>query len=122
MPPKTIPPHPSIYIWLNILSDCNLIHFDLLQKIKQVEQEGPDSKLPNAPNVSMDRLNRINLRIIEEDKQCLLKPEADKESVGKPEEVSLSSPEKTGADHSESLSDSLYDSFSSCASQASNEV
>ncbi|XP_032880531.1 nck-associated protein 5 isoform X2 [Amblyraja radiata] len=95
---------------------------DISSKIKQVEQEGPDSKLPNAPNVSMDRLNRINLRIIEEDKKCLLKPEADKESVGKPEEVSLSSPEKTGADHSESLSDSLYDSFSSCASQASNEV
>ncbi|XP_051888974.1 nck-associated protein 5 isoform X2 [Pristis pectinata] len=94
---------------------------DIPSKIKQVGKEGSNSKLPIPPNVSMDKLNRMNLRIIE-DKKCLSKPKPDKESVGKPEEVSPSSPEKTGVDNSESLSDSLYDSFSSCASQASNEV
>uniref|UniRef100_UPI00398EA32A nck-associated protein 5-like isoform X2 n=1 Tax=Pristiophorus japonicus TaxID=55135 RepID=UPI00398EA32A len=98
---------------------------DVSSKIKQVGKEGSDSKLSNLPTVSLDTLNRINsnsLRIIEEDKNCLTKPEAEKEGVGKNEEPSLSSPEKTVVDNLESLSDSLYDSFSSCASQASNEV
>ncbi|XP_069791308.1 nck-associated protein 5 isoform X2 [Narcine bancroftii] len=89
---------------------------DMLSEIKQVGKEGSNSKLPIPPNVSLDRLNRVNFRRMEEVKNCLPKSKADKESARKPEEVSLSSPERTGVDHSESLSDSLYDSFSSCAS------
>ncbi|XP_067843362.1 nck-associated protein 5-like isoform X2 [Heptranchias perlo] len=98
---------------------------DIPSKIKQGKKEESDSKLSNLPAISLDTLNRINsnsLRIIEEDKNCSTKPEAEKETVGKNEEPSLSSPEKAGVDNLESLSDSLYDSFSSCASQASNEV
>ncbi|XP_062908557.1 nck-associated protein 5 isoform X4 [Mobula hypostoma] len=94
---------------------------DIPSKIKQVRSEGSDSKLPTPPNVSMDKVNRINLRRIEE-KKYLSKPETDKESAGKPEQVSPSSSGKTGVDNSRSLSDSLYDSSSSCASRASNEV
>ncbi|XP_059822276.1 nck-associated protein 5 isoform X9 [Hypanus sabinus] len=87
------------------------------QKIKQVRSEGSNAKLPVPP----DKLNRINLRMVEE-KKYLPKPETDKESAGKPEQVSPNSSEKTGVDNSQSLSDSLYDSSSSCASQASNGV
>ncbi|XP_041056772.1 nck-associated protein 5-like isoform X2 [Carcharodon carcharias] len=98
---------------------------DIPSKIKQAGKEGPDITLPGLPSVSLDTLNRINsnsLRIIEEDKKCSPKPGAEKESVEKNEGPSVSSPEKTGVDNLESLSDSLYDSFSSCASQTSNEV
>ncbi|XP_078084256.1 nck-associated protein 5 [Mustelus asterias] len=98
---------------------------DTPNKIKQVGKEGPDLTLSSLPTVSLDTLNRINynsLRIIEEDKKCSTKPQVEKESAGKNEEPSLNSPEKPGVDNVESLSDSLYDSFSSCASQASNEV
>lgn len=48
--------------------------------------------------------------------------EGQKEEKGKKTEVSSSSSERPGVDRVESLSDSLYDSFSSCASQASNEA
>ncbi|XP_072903698.1 nck-associated protein 5 isoform X3 [Hemitrygon akajei] len=90
---------------------------DIPSKIKQVRSEGSNAKLPVPP----DKLNRINLRMVEE-KKYLSKPETDKESAGKPEQVSPNSSEKTGVDNSQSLSDSLYDSSSSCASQASNGV
>ncbi|XP_043549994.1 nck-associated protein 5 isoform X2 [Chiloscyllium plagiosum] len=95
------------------------------KNIKHVKKEAPDSKLYSLPTVSLDTLNRINstrLHITEEEKNCPTKPEAEKESVGKKEEPSTRSPEKSSVDQLESLSDSLYDSFSSCASQASNEV
>ncbi|XP_043550001.1 nck-associated protein 5 isoform X7 [Chiloscyllium plagiosum] len=96
-----------------------------VKNIKHVKKEAPDSKLYSLPTVSLDTLNRINstrLHITEEEKNCPTKPEAEKESVGKKEEPSTRSPEKSSVDQLESLSDSLYDSFSSCASQASNEV
>ncbi|XP_067891196.1 nck-associated protein 5-like isoform X4 [Heterodontus francisci] len=98
---------------------------DIPSKINQMRKEESGSRLSSLPTVSVDTLNRINsnnLHIIEEDKNCSAMPEAEKEGVGKNEDPSLSSPEKTGVDNLESLSDSLYDSFSSCTSQASNEV
>ncbi|XP_038645790.1 nck-associated protein 5 isoform X2 [Scyliorhinus canicula] len=98
---------------------------DIPIKIKQVGKEGPDCTLSSLPTASLDTLNRINcnsLRIIEENNKSSAKPRVEKESIGENEEPSTSSPEKPGVDNVESLSDSLYDSFSSCASQVSNEV
>ncbi|XP_059503383.1 nck-associated protein 5 isoform X3 [Stegostoma tigrinum] len=92
---------------------------------KQVKKEEPSSKLSSLPTVSLDTLNRINStrpHITGEEKDCPTEPEAEKESVGKEEDPSTRLPGKNSVDNLESLSDSLYDSFSSCASQASNEV
>ncbi|XP_048455193.1 nck-associated protein 5 [Rhincodon typus] len=98
---------------------------DIPNNTKQVKKEEPDTKLSSLPTVSFDTLNRINStrpHITEEEKNCPTKPEAEKESVGKEEDPSTRLPEKNSVENLESLSDSLYDSFSSCASQASNEV
>ncbi|XP_007894376.2 nck-associated protein 5 [Callorhinchus milii] len=98
---------------------------DIPSKIKQVKEEGSESNVSKPSTISLDTLNKINSNnvcIMEEEKNCVSKPEAEKGSDRGNEETSLNSPEKAGVDNLESLSDSLYDSFSSCASQGSNEV
>lgn len=60
--------------------------------------------------------------LLEREKNSLNEVEGQKEEKEKNEEASLRSSERPGVDNLESLSDSLYDSFSSCASQGSNDV
>lgn len=60
--------------------------------------------------------------LLEKEKNSLNNVEGQKEEKEKNEEASLSSTDRPGVDNLESLSDSLYDSFSSCASQGSNDV
>uniref|UniRef100_A0A8C8SP91 NCK associated protein 5 n=1 Tax=Pelusios castaneus TaxID=367368 RepID=A0A8C8SP91_9SAUR len=71
---------------------------------------------------SLNTFNSNNVILLEEEKNCLNKVEGQKEENGKNEEASLNSSDRHGVDNLESLSESLYDSFSSCASQASNDV
>lgn len=48
--------------------------------------------------------------------------EGQREEKGKKTEASSSSSDRPGVDNVESLSDSLYDSFSSCASRGSSDA
>ncbi|KAM6174355.1 nck-associated protein 5 isoform 2-T2 [Erethizon dorsatum] len=93
------------------------------QKLKQVEEtkEDPENRLSK---ISLESFNKFNSNtvILLEKKNSLSKVEGQKEEREKNEEASLSSLDRPGVDNLESLSDSLYDSFSSCASQGSNDV
>ncbi|XP_040084343.1 nck-associated protein 5 isoform X1 [Oryx dammah] len=93
------------------------------QKLKQVEEtrEDPENRLCK---ISLESFNKYdsNTVILLGKKNSLNKVEGQKEEKEKTEEASLSSSDRPGVDHLESLSDSLYDSFSSCASQGSNDV
>lgn len=91
------------------------------QELKQVEEtkEDPENRLSE---ISLESFNKFNSNtvILLEKEQSPSEVEGQKEEKGKETEVSLSSSDRPGVDHMESLSDSLYDSFSSCASQTSN--
>lgn len=91
------------------------------QELKQVEEtkEDPENRLSE---ISLESFNKFNSNtvILLEKEQSPSEVEGQKEEKGKETEVSLSSSDRPGVDHVESLSDSLYDSFSSCASQTSN--
>ncbi|XP_073926699.1 nck-associated protein 5 isoform X3 [Castor canadensis] len=93
------------------------------QKLKQVEEtkEDPENRLSK---ISLESFNQFNSNtvILLEKENSLNKTEGQKEEKEKNEEASLSSSDRPGVDNLESLSDSLYDSFSSCASQGSNGV
>uniref|UniRef100_A0A286XXK5 NCK associated protein 5 n=1 Tax=Cavia porcellus TaxID=10141 RepID=A0A286XXK5_CAVPO len=93
------------------------------QKLKQVEEtkEDPENRLSK---ISLESFNKFNSNtvILLEKETSLSKVEGQKEEREKNEEASFSSSERPGVDNLESLSDSLYDSFSSCASQGSNDV
>ncbi|XP_032712077.1 nck-associated protein 5 isoform X3 [Lontra canadensis] len=93
------------------------------QKLKQVEEtkEDPENRLSK---ISLESFNKHNIKtmiLLEREKNSLNKVEGQKKEKEK-NEASLSSSDRPGVDNLESLSDSLYDSFSSCASQGSNEV
>ncbi|XP_062972678.1 nck-associated protein 5 isoform X2 [Elgaria multicarinata webbii] len=92
-------------------------------KLKQPEETKEDSE-KRLSKISLESLNKFNSSrsILLEKENSLNKIEGQEEENGKNEEVSLNSSDKHGVDHLESLSDSLYDSFSSCASQGSNDV
>lgn len=94
-----------------------------MQKLKQVEEtkEDPENRLSK---ISLESFNKFNSNavILLEKENSLNKVEGQKEEKEKNEEASLSSSDRPGVDNLESLSDSLYDSFSSCASQGSNDV
>lgn len=94
-----------------------------MQKLKQVEEtkEDPEHRLSK---ISLESFNKFNSNsvILLEKANSVSKVEGQKEERGKNEEASLSSSDRPGVDNLESLSDSLYDSFSSCASQGSNDV
>jgi hypothetical protein len=91
--------------------------------LKQVEEtkEDPENRLSK---ISLESFNQFNSNtvILLEKENSLNKTEGQKEEKEKNEEASLSSSDRPGVDNLESLSDSLYDSFSSCASQGSNGV
>lgn len=71
---------------------------------------------------SFNKYNSNTVILLEKGKNSPNKIEGRKEEKEKNEESSLSSSDRPGVDNLESLSDSLYDSFSSCASQGSNDV
>ncbi|XP_037706334.1 nck-associated protein 5 isoform X5 [Choloepus didactylus] len=93
------------------------------QKLKQVEEtkEDPENRLSKISPESFNKFNS-NTVILLEQEDSLNKVEGQKEQKEKNEEASLSNSDRHGVDNLESLSDSLYDSFSSCASQGSNDV
>ncbi|XP_068923894.1 nck-associated protein 5 isoform X2 [Petaurus breviceps papuanus] len=94
------------------------------QKLKQLEETKEDSE-NRLSKISLESLNKLNSNsviLLEKEKNCLNKVERQREEKGKNEDASLKSSNRPGVDNLESLSDSLYDSFSSCASQGSNDV
>ncbi|XP_047628034.1 nck-associated protein 5 isoform X4 [Phacochoerus africanus] len=94
------------------------------QKLKQVEEtrEDPENRLCKISLESFNKYNSNTMILLAKEKNSLNKVEGQKEEKEKNEEASLSSSDRPGVDNLESLSDSLYDSFSSCASQGSNDV
>lgn len=92
--------------------------------MKQVEEtkEDPENRLSKISLESFNKYNCKTMILLEKEKNSLNKVEGQKEEKEKNEEASLSSTDRPGVDNLESLSDSLYDSFSSCASQGSNDV
>ncbi|KAG6937835.1 NCK associated protein 5 [Chelydra serpentina] len=97
---------------------------EIPSKLKQAEKTRDDSetRLSKISLESLNKFNSNNVILLEKEKNCLNKVEGQKEENGKNEEASLNSSDRHGVDNLESLSDSLYDSFSSCASQGSNDV
>uniref|UniRef100_A0A8C8B278 NCK associated protein 5 n=1 Tax=Otus sunia TaxID=257818 RepID=A0A8C8B278_9STRI len=93
-------------------------------KLKQTEETKEDSqnRLSKISLESLNKFNSNNVLSFEKEKNCLNKVEGQKEENGKKEAASLNSSGRHDIDNLESLSDSLYDSFSSCASQGSNDV
>ncbi|KAM9380670.1 nck-associated protein 5 [Phaethornis superciliosus] len=93
-------------------------------KLKKTEETKEDSqnRLSKISLESLNKFNSNNVLLLEEEKNCLNKVEGQKEENGKKEEASLNSSGRHDIDNLESLSDSLYDSFSSCTSQGSNDV
>ncbi|NWH62400.1 NCKP5 protein, partial [Geococcyx californianus] len=93
-------------------------------KLKQTEEKKEDSqnRLSKISLESLNKFNSNNVLLLEKEKNCLNKAEGQKEENGKKEEASLNSSGRHDVDNLESLSDSLYDSFSSCTSQGSNDV
>ncbi|XP_075286900.1 nck-associated protein 5 isoform X1 [Opisthocomus hoazin] len=93
-------------------------------KWKQTEETKEDSqnRLSKISLESLNKFNSNNVLLLEKEKNCLNKVEGQKEGNGRREAASLNSSGGHDVDNLESLSDSLYDSFSSCASQGSNDV
>ncbi|XP_028939503.1 nck-associated protein 5 [Antrostomus carolinensis] len=93
-------------------------------KLKQTEETKEDSqnRLSKISLESLNKFNSNNVLLLEKEKNCLNKVEGQKEENGKKEEASLNSSGRHEVDNLESLSDSLYDSFSSCTSQGSNDA
>ncbi|XP_067995195.1 nck-associated protein 5 isoform X2 [Melanerpes formicivorus] len=94
------------------------------RKSKQTGETKEDSqnRLSTISLESLNKFNSNNVLLLEKEKNCLNKVEGQKEENGKKEGASLNSSGRHNVDNLESLSDSLYDSFSSCASQGSNDV
>ncbi|KAI5933680.1 Nck-associated protein 5 [Manis javanica] len=94
------------------------------QKLKQVEETkgDPENRLSKISLESFNNYNSKTVTLLEKEKNSLNKVEEQKEEKERNEQASLSSSDRPGVDNLESLSDSLYDSFSSCTSQGSNDV
>ncbi|KFU91700.1 Nck-associated protein 5, partial [Chaetura pelagica] len=94
------------------------------KKLKQTEETKEDSqnRLSKISLESLNKFNSNNILLLEKEKNCLNMVEGQMEESGKKEAASLNSSGRHDVDNLESLSDSLYDSFSSCASQGSNDV
>ncbi|KAM6333043.1 nck-associated protein 5 [Podargus strigoides] len=97
---------------------------DSPSKLKQTEETKEDSqnRLSKISLESLNKFNSNNVLLLEKEKNCLNKVEGQKEENGRKEAAPLNSSGRHDVDNLESLSDSLYDSFSSCASQGSNDV
>ncbi|KAM9550363.1 nck-associated protein 5 isoform 2-T2 [Guaruba guarouba] len=91
-------------------------------KLKQTEEtEDSQNGLSKISLESLNKFNSNNVLLLERE-NCLNKVEGQKEENGTKEAASLNSLGRHDVDNLESLSDSLYDSFSSCTSQGSNYV
>ncbi|XP_038205172.1 nck-associated protein 5 [Arvicola amphibius] len=93
------------------------------QELKQVEEtkEDPENRLSEISLESFNKFNSNTVILLEPEKSPS-KVKGQKEEKGKKIDVSSSNSARPGMDNVESLSDSLYDSFSSCASQASHDA
>ncbi|XP_032301804.1 nck-associated protein 5 isoform X4 [Coturnix japonica] len=92
------------------------------EKLKQTEETKEDSQ-SRLSKISLESLNKFNSNnVLLLEKNCVNKAEGQKEENRKKEASSLNNSDRQDVDNLESLSDSLYDSFSSCASQGSNDV
>ncbi|XP_036058887.1 nck-associated protein 5 [Onychomys torridus] len=93
------------------------------QELKQVEEtkEDPENRLSEISPESFDTFNSNTVILLETEKSPSSVKEQEEEKGGKTDAPS-SALAKPGVDNVESLSDSLYDSFSSCASQGSNDA
>lgn len=97
------------------------MHSNIL-KLKPAEErkDGPENRSSNIPLEPFDKFNG-NAVIALEKEDSVNEPEGQKERQGV-NGASLSSSDRPGRDNLESLSDSLYDSFSSCGSQGSHDI
>ncbi|XP_043930869.1 nck-associated protein 5 isoform X2 [Protopterus annectens] len=92
------------------------------QKLKEDGKEDP--KLNSLSKITLESLNKFNcnsVRSLDKETCSANNTEGEKDSKEN-EKAVVCTPHKPGVENSETLSDSLYDSFSSCASQASNDV
>ncbi|XP_030065825.1 nck-associated protein 5 [Microcaecilia unicolor] len=97
---------------------------ELTTKMKQVGETKEDSESSFA-EISLESLNQFNRNsviLLEKGKNGLSMAEEEKGENGRTEESPSNCSNRPGVDNLESFSDSLYDSFSSCASQVSNDV
>ncbi|XP_039611317.1 nck-associated protein 5-like isoform X2 [Polypterus senegalus] len=90
---------------------------------EKAEDQQEEPKMSVFSNISLESLNKLNSNAgtFAEKEKNFSKAETGKEAGGN-EEASSSCSDKPIVDSLECLSDSLYDSFSSCASQGSNDV
>ncbi|XP_033900287.3 nck-associated protein 5-like isoform X2 [Acipenser ruthenus] len=98
---------------------------DIQTKLKQVEEKKEEPKMSGFAKISLESLNKLNSNsgpFLEKEKKSLNKAEGKKADDAGNEEACSSCSVKPGVDNLESLSDSLYDSFSSCASQGSSDI
>ncbi|XP_060227832.1 nck-associated protein 5 isoform X2 [Meriones unguiculatus] len=93
------------------------------QELKQVEEtkEDPENRLSEISLESFNKFNSNTVILLEREKSPR-EVEGQREEKGKKTEASSSSSDRPGVDNVESLSDSLYDSFSSCASRGSSDA
>ncbi|KAL6068090.1 hypothetical protein STEG23_001443, partial [Scotinomys teguina] len=92
-------------------------------ELKQVEEtkEDPENRLSEISLESFNKFNSNTVILLEREKSPS-KVKGQKEERGRKMDAPSSHSAKPGVDNVESLSDSLYDSFSSCASQGSNDA
>ncbi|XP_036396626.1 nck-associated protein 5-like [Megalops cyprinoides] len=99
---------------------------DLQSKCNDLDETTGERKKLGFSGVSLESLNMLNSNggalPESERKKGANRPPRDREELGRSDEPSSSCSDKPGGDNLGSLSDSLYDSFSSCTSQGSNEV
>ncbi|MGH0147591.1 UNVERIFIED_CONTAM: hypothetical protein FKN15_010851 [Acipenser sinensis] len=98
---------------------------DSPSKLKQVEEKKEEPKMSGFAKMSLESLNKLNSNsspFLEKEKKSLNKAEGEKADDAGNEEDCSGCSVKPGVDNLASLSDSLYDSFSSCASQGSSDI
>ncbi|XP_033871294.3 nck-associated protein 5-like isoform X1 [Acipenser ruthenus] len=98
---------------------------DSPSKLKQVEEKKEEPKMSGFAKISLESLNKLNSNsgpFLEKEKKSPNKAEGEKADDAGNEEACSSCSVKPGVDNLPSLSDSLYDSFSSCASQGSSDI
>ncbi|XP_041119705.1 nck-associated protein 5-like isoform X2 [Polyodon spathula] len=98
---------------------------DSSRKLKQVEEKKEEPKMSGFPKISLESLNKLNSDsgpFLEKEKKSPNKAEGEKAGDAGNEEACSSCSGKAGVDNLGSFSDSLYDSFSSCASQVSSDI
>ncbi|KAG9349745.1 hypothetical protein JZ751_028193 [Albula glossodonta] len=98
-----------------------------LEKMNEHDEMSSEKKNTGFLGVSLESLNKLNSNSggsirLDGRRSSIEKPLREQVELGRTDEASSSCSEKPGVDNLGSLSDSLYDSFSSCASQGSNDL